>query len=174
LAHMPEEGLDLLEYIERPYTRIRDNPLGRNNILRDNQLFSIFARWAFPEVGFEVFAEWARDDHWEDLDDLLMEPDHSQTYMLGFQKVVLAGPRWVRLYGELAHLQSSSTYRSGRGGPFIMYAHSQLRQGYTHRGQLLGAAIGPGSDAQILGADVFAPWGMAGLFLERVRWDNDA
>lgn len=174
MAHMPQDGIGLAEYIELPYIAIRENPQGFSNAAADNQIFSIFARWAFPEVGFEAYAEWAREDHWEDLDDLLMEPDHGQAYMLGFQKVVSSGARWVRLYGEAAHLQASNTYRSGRGAPVTIYTHSQLLQGYTHRGQLLGAAIGPGSDAQILGADMFGRWGMVGLFLERVRWDNDA
>lgn len=174
LAYMPREGLSVLEYIEQPYVRIRENPQGVGNPLADNQLFSIFARWAFPEVGFEAYAEWAREDHWDDIDDLIMEPDHGQAYMLGFQKVVPSGARWVRLYGELAYLQSSTTFRSGRGGPVVFYTHTPVLHGYTHRGQLLGAAIGPGSDAQILGADMFGRWGMVGLFLERVRWDNDA
>lgn len=174
LTYIPEEGFGLADYFERPYTRIRDNPVGTNHAMADNQLFSIFGRWAFPEVGFEVYAEWGREDHWDDWDDLIMEPDHSRAYMLGFQKVVPSGPRWVRLYGELVHLQTSSTYRSGRGGPIVMYTHYQLRQGYTHRGQLLGSSTGPGSDAQILGADVFGRWGMIGLFVERVLRDNDA
>src|SRR5690606_1469244 len=68
LAYMPREGLSMLEYIEQPYVRIRENPQGVGNPLADNQLFSIFARWAFPEVGFEVYAEWAREDHWDDID----------------------------------------------------------------------------------------------------------
>ncbi|NIQ55240.1 MAG: hypothetical protein GWN71_18225, partial [Gammaproteobacteria bacterium] len=116
---------------------------------------------------------WARDDHWEDLDDLLMEPDHAQAYMLGFQKVVPTGGRWLRIYGELAYLQSSTTYRSRRT-VVTFYTHTPLIHGYTHRGQLLGAAIGPGSDAQVLGADLFADWGRLGLYVERIRHDNDA
>ncbi|HEX6938338.1 MAG TPA: capsule assembly Wzi family protein [Longimicrobiales bacterium] len=173
LTGIPEEGLPLADYIRRPYTHLRSNPAGGGNPLADNQLFSVFMRWAFPAVGFEAYAEWAREDHWADIDDLLMEPDHGQAYMLGFQKVVPTGGRWVRLYGELAYLQSATTYRSGRPG-VTFYTHTPLVQGYTHRGQLLGAAIGPGSDAQLLGADLFGDWGMLGIHFERVRRDNDA
>src|SRR5690606_21960783 len=46
--------------------------------------------------------------------------------------------------------------------------------GYTHRGQLLGAGIGPGSDMQIVGADWLADWGRSGLFFQRTRFDDDA
>ncbi|HEX7117811.1 MAG TPA: capsule assembly Wzi family protein [Longimicrobiales bacterium] len=173
LVRIPEDGLEWSDYFTRPYANVRSNPLGNSNPLNDNQIISLFARWAFPEVGFEAYAEWAREDHWEDLDDLLMEPDHAQAYMLGFQKVVPGDARWIRLYGELAHLQSSTTFRSRRP-PVTFYTHTPLVQGYTHRGQLLGAAIGPGSDAQLIGVDVFGEWGLVGLHLERVRRDNDA
>ena len=29
----------------------------------DNQLASVFVRWAFPQSGFEVYAEYGREDH---------------------------------------------------------------------------------------------------------------
>ncbi|HUF12400.1 MAG TPA: hypothetical protein VMN78_04805, partial [Longimicrobiales bacterium] len=49
------------------------------------------------------------------------------------------------------------------------YTHSRIRQGHTHGGQLLGAAIGPGADAQFVGVDLVDDWGFGGLFVERVR-----
>src|SRR5947207_207657 len=53
----------------------------------DNQLASIFFRWAPPRTGFEVYAEYGRDDFWEDLRDLANEPDHYGGYTVGFEKV---------------------------------------------------------------------------------------
>ena len=47
-------------------------------------------------------------------------------------------------------------------------------QGYTLRGQGIGAAIGPGASSQWLAGDYVAPGWRAGLFLGRIRWDNDA
>jgi hypothetical protein len=160
-------GGDLGSYLLEPYVDVRDNPEG------DNQLFSIYARWVLPAAGFEAYAEWAREDHWGDWIDLLREPDHSQAYMLGFQKTGSWGERRLRWFGELAHLTASTTLRSGRG-VVSFYTHTELPQGYTHRGQLLGAWIGPGSDAQILGVEVGTPRRMSGLSIERVRFDADA
>jgi hypothetical protein len=60
-----------------------------------------------------------------------------------------------------------------RGGRHRSTTPIPVRQGYTHRGQLLGAWIGPGGDSQYLGVDLFSPNGSSGLFLERVR-RNDA
>src|SRR5690606_26643401 len=53
------------------------------------------------------------------------------------------------------------------------YTHARVRQGYTHQGQLLAAPIGPGSDAQYVGADYATPGWIAGAYYERVRYDND-
>jgi hypothetical protein len=161
------EGGSIGSYLLDPYTGVRDNPRG------DNQLFSLYGRWLLPSAGFEVYAEWAREDHWGDWMDLLREPDHSQFYVLGFQKTGRLGGRGLRWFGELAHLTAAAPFRSGRGFQ-VAYTHTELRQGFTHRGQLLGAWIGPGSDAQVLGVETRTPYSTTGLTIERVRYDADA
>lgn len=139
-----------------------------------DQLASIFARWAFPESGFEAYVEWARNDHSWDLRDFILEPEHSQAYTLGFQKAfALTGGQVVRLNGELTHLERSITYYMREGTPSY-YVHFVMRDGYTQRGQVIGAGIGTGGDAQILGADLFTGWGSVGLYARRQVHDNDA
>jgi hypothetical protein len=137
------------------------------------QLVSLFGRWAFPDAGFEAYAEWASRARWSDLSDFIREPGRDQAFLVGFQYVVPAGPRWVRAYGEVVQLGGSPKLPR-EGGPHSFYTDPRIRQGHTHRGQLLGAAIGPGSDAQILGIDLFTSWGRTGLFAERTRRDEDA
>jgi hypothetical protein len=124
---------------------------------------------AAAESGFEVYAEWARDDHSWDLRDFLTEPDNSQAWSGGFQKVVATKSHWVRINGELTHLQETRAHRSGRPTP-VWYVHDG--HGHTNNGQLLGAWIGPGSDAQYLGVDVFKKSGLMGFYVERVRRDD--
>lgn len=165
---VPPDGLSPGDYLFGPVRRVPADPLGGGDTPA-YELVSLFGRWAFPEAGFEAYGEWARPG----LRDVLWEPDLGQAYVLGFQKVAVLGPRWIRVYGELAHLTGSPTLpRDGGGVSF--YTHPGVPQGHTHRGQLLGAAIGPGSDAQILGADLFFDWGRIGVFGERVRRDDDA
>jgi hypothetical protein len=173
LRTMPAEGLSLGEQIWGPYTGIRTNPMDPTN--GDNQLFSVFMSWVLPESGFEVYGEYARDDHWEDWRDFIMELDHSRAYTVGVEKVfaLRRSNHRLRIAGETTTLSMSGTYRSGRGGPSF-YTHSQVAQGYTHMGQLLGAPIGPGSDAQHISADYFTPSLMGGLYVERIRYDSDA
>jgi hypothetical protein len=159
----------VLEYLENlarsPFTYTAGQAAG-------NSLGGVYARWVLKESGFEAYAEWTREDAFGDLQDLLREPDWTQAYVLGAQKVFLEPGTFSRVYGELIHLGSSAPERAGRG-QFSYYTHSELTQGHTHRGQLLGAAIGPGSDAQLIGADIVTGSAHYGGRLERVRYDDD-
>jgi hypothetical protein len=173
LRTLPADGLSLGDQIFGPYTGIRSNP--QDSSQGDNQLLSVFLSWVLPESGFEVYGEYARDDHWEDGRDFLMELDHSRAFTVGVEKVfaLSRAAHRLRLAAEATTLSMSNTYRSGRGG-VTFYTHGQVRQGYTHRGQLLGAPIGPGSDAQYIGVDYLTPAVMGGVYIERVRYDSDA
>jgi hypothetical protein len=167
---IPPGGLSAGDYL----SAVVDHPFSQTGgNLAGNGLAAIFARWALPGSGFEAYVEWGRDDYSWDWEHFLKEPDHSQAYALGFQQVVPAGSRWVRLHGELTYLGASAPLRSGSGA-VTFYTHGELFQGHTHRGQLLGAPIGPGADAQFLGVDLLADFGMVGAYLERVRYNANA
>lgn len=146
------------------------NPDGNDSA---DQMLSLMARWAPPGSGFEAFVEWARNDHNWDLRDFANEPEHSQAYTVGFQHAArLQDGRIFRLQGELTHLERSGT-KEVRASP-VYYVHHLVPQGYTQRGQVIGAGIGPGGNAQALGADVFTRWGRVGGFVGRQVHDNDA
>jgi len=145
------------------------DPVG--NDLRD-QLLSLTARWTFPGAGFEAYVEWARNDHSVNPRDFALQPDHSRAYTLGFQQLLPSGGGQVRLRGEHTTLGRPATIET-RATP-TYYLHHIVRQGYTHRGQLLGAAIGPGSQSQWLAVDRFDRRGLLGLSFQRVRFDDDA
>ena len=147
-----------------------DNPLGDDE---EDQLLSLFARWVFPESGVEVYTEWARTDHAWDLRDFMLEPEHAQGRTLGLRHSTgLADGRLLVLGFELTDLSKTPTSQV-RDNP-TYYEHWLVTQGYTHRGQLLGASVGPGGSAQSVTIDLYAPWGRGGLVLERRVHDNDA
>jgi hypothetical protein len=137
-----------------------------------NSIGALLARWVFPSAGFEVYGEWSREDTPHDLWDLIDEPDWTQAYALGFQQLVSFPQVRLRWYGELLHLGEAAPVRAGKGF-FSYYTHVSPIQGHTHDGQILGAAPGPGSDAQILGVDGLHRWGLTGVWLERTRYDED-
>ncbi|HEX6588871.1 MAG TPA: hypothetical protein VF039_07610 [Longimicrobiales bacterium] len=141
--------------------------------LGGNQLASAYARWILPEAGVEIWGEWGRDDTFADwTNDFLPEPDHSQAYTLGFQKVTRVGRDAVRVQAELTALQENDDRTPKRAGQ-NWYRHHEVIQGYTHEGQMLGAGIGPGADAQFVAVDYLRDTWLAGAFVERVR-RNDA
>jgi hypothetical protein len=131
----------------------------------DNQLLSLFFRWAFPEVHFEVYGEWGRDDHAFNLTDFLMEPGHSEAYSLGLQKLFSAGRRWVRFQAEMTHTFEMPPNNPTRPTP-VFYDHAV--NGYTNRGQMIGAGLGPQGDTQLAAVDWYTGAGRLGVFVERV------
>jgi len=130
-----------------------DNPSGENP---DNQLASVFGRWVFAPIGFEVYGEYAREDHNKDIRDFLLEPDHIAGYSLGAQRVwrpgdsTLAVGRFEILNTRISHLEQGRPQ-----GPF--YVHSFLAQGHTQLGQVLAAPGGLGGGAATLAFDWYKP-----------------
>jgi hypothetical protein len=135
-------------------------------------MLALSARWVSPGDGAEVYVEWARRELPESLRDALEQPEHSQGYTLGGQLARPLGPRVLRLLGEFTYLEKSATYRARPVGSF--YASARVPQGFTERGQVVGAAIGPGASSQWVAADLLGRRLEAGVFAGRIRWQNDA
>jgi hypothetical protein len=138
-----------------------------------DQLFSLFARWVFPSSGFETYVEWARMELPRSIHEYLELPQNTQGYTLGLQ---WAGPQpresYLRLQAEVTYLEQ--TQLQPERPTMDYYTGRAAVQGFTQRGQVLGAAIGPGSSTQFLGADWMARRWQAGLFAGRTRTENDA
>jgi hypothetical protein len=135
------------------------------------QILSLFGRWVFPADGVEVYGEWARTRLPSSARDFFEFPGFTQAYTLGFQGArsgLLGGT--IRVQGELSELEQKARGRSA--GSY--YTSPHVAQGYTNRGQTIGAAIGPGASSQWAAADYLAASWRVGLFATRIRWDNDA
>ena len=130
-----------------------------NRGVADNQLVSVFARWALPHSGFELHGEYGRDDHSGDARDLFQEPDHARVYSLGARKVLRVNAQRLtaaRLEIMNFQLPQISRYR----GEGEIYVHGLIRQGHTYRGQMLGADVGVGTGAgSVVAVDRFSPTG---------------
>jgi hypothetical protein len=148
-------------------------PDGQSDV--DNQLASVFARWVLPRSGVEAYVEYARIDHAWDLLDLLLEPDHAAGYLVGARKVwQTAGRGLVSARAEILNTQPSHLLRVRPRHP-SWYNHSELRQGHTHRGQVLGSAAGFGGGGSVVAADYYFPRGRWSAEWSRSRvkdrWD---
>lgn len=138
-----------------------------------DHLFSFFGRWVLPASGAEVYGEWARQVAPNSFRDFMDSPWHSQGYTVGLQWARETwGPGLLRLQTEFTNLEQSDTMRGRPVRSF--YTSRRVPAGYTQRGQVIGAAVGPGSSTQWLAADYVAPRWRVGVFANRVRWNSDA
>lgn len=135
------------------------------------QMSSLFVRWVMPSEGAEVYGELGRR-RLPTPRDLLERPEDTQAFVLGFAWARPAAAGRVRLSAEATYLEQSATYRARP--PLSWYAGRAVPQGYTHRGQAMGAFVGPGASGQWLAVDYLARRGQAGISVTRVRWSNDA
>lgn len=166
---VPEDGLAVSDFISS--IRIGDRQTTGNDT--KNQLVSVYFRWLFPESSAEIYAEYFREDSYFDLRDLFLEADHDRAYTVGAQKIIYSGSGWIDFFKVNAEINNLVPGRVDEVRPqTFYYSHSRVRQGHTNRGQVLGAAIGPGSGSQYLGVEGYFEKGMLGLFIQRVE-DND-
>lgn len=149
------------------------NPGGNDS--RD-QLASVFLRWVAPAAGFEIYGEWARGDHSWDFRDIMLSPEHASAFALGFQKDFRATPEeFWHLGGELTILGAPRTtlVRSKTAGFFYYNSGRTYRQGYTQRGQIIGAGIGPGSSQLSVELGRVSSHGRMGVNIQRTVYEND-
>lgn len=149
-----------------------DNTGGRDESQRD-QAAGIFMRWVWPDSKAEIYAEFHRNDASANFRDLILDAEHSSATTLGIQKL-------FDLKKEGRHLQfnwewtqmAQSGGRILRNG-FSWYIHSKVRHGYTHNGEVLGSAIGPGSNVHYLSLAWTEGTNRFGAAFERLVHNND-
>lgn len=165
-------------FLESTMKKDFDNPdeeINTQDLDGRDQLASVFARWVIPNENAEVYFEYGRNDHSWDRRDLIVQLEHSRALVAGVRKLVPMS--WIRTDDYLQLLVEVSQTEGPRdepirpGGPW--YGHSTVRHGYTHRGQLIGAGIDPGSNTQT----VNLAWGhqmkQIGLEVERYVHNQD-
>lgn len=143
-----------------------DFALGRD------QLLAFSFRWVFPKEMAEVYAEFGRNDHAQNSEDFLLEPEHSRAYQLGLHKLFKAKKeREVELLVEMTQTQAPATGNLRALQPW--YVHYQTRHGYTNLGQVIGAGIGPGGNSQTLALSINKGLQKTGIVFDRIVHNND-
>ena len=101
-----------------------------------------------------------------------MEPEHSSAFLIGFRKLFEFKKNTdVELVAEITNLQKPSTALIRAQESW--YSHYQVRDGYTHKGQVIGAGIGPGGNSQTIALNLIEGVHKTGIQLERVIHNND-
>jgi len=137
-----------------------------------NHLNSLYARWVWPESRMEIYGEFFRDDFAFDSRDLFVEPRHNAGYAFGFQNLIMGGSiaNFYKMNVEFTNM-TPGFIEEVRPQNFY-YSDDKIPQGHTNRGQVLGAAIGPGSNSQFLGVDAYFDKGRVGLYAQRLADNN--
>lgn len=170
-SYYPENGLGLSD-IFLPFRLVQpDHVTEPGDVFRT--MTSFYGRWVFPKAGFEVYGEWGRNDNRRELRDIIAEPELNRGYVFGIIKSFnISNQRKLLLTTEFTNIENStvtSQYRDFN----TWYEHDVIRQGFTHRGQVLGASVGPGSSTQIMKLSYYEKRGMLGASVQRILMFND-
>ena len=152
------------------------NPLGAKEGGTDNsdQRFSVALDYKNTKIGFETYLEWARNDHSPHVYYYLRYPFHTQGWTFGSRKTFnLPWGLKGTIQLELTFLECSADYDRLINWYSTFYAHHVVTQGYTNRGQWLGAGIGTGGNSQYLGITIYHRRGNVTFFGQRRNPDLD-
>jgi hypothetical protein len=138
---------------------------------------SLFFRWAMPAGKLELYGEYGRSLRPDNGRNRIVQAAHSRGYIIGFRKLLPASwikPGDVLQFGaELTQLSFNPSYFLNSDPSPTWYTHHVVRDGYTHRGQVLGAGIGPGSNLQSLQVSWVRGLKQVGLQFERLAQKED-
>jgi hypothetical protein len=139
---------------------------------RRDQMLSLYLRQSFNDEKTFFYLEYGRNDHAWNLRDLIQNPEHSRGYVTGIQHQIDLKKRRLQLTFELTDLARTGQLNM-RPTP-DWYVHHQVVHGYTHRGQVVGAGIGPGSDMQSVNAEFLKdPSNYFGVGVYRITRNKD-
>jgi hypothetical protein len=138
-----------------------------------DQMLSMTVSWKFKEYGFETFLEFAKNDYPGVIIDFFEQPDRTRAVTMGFVKSFdLNNGNIFRVVFEHTKLNKIklSTIAAGHA---TYYVHSVVENGYAHNGQLMGAYVGPGSNANHFKFQLYTPKGRFAFNIDRIRFNDD-
>ncbi len=151
----------------------KDSNSNTEDAKQRDQLISFFMRWVWPESRSEIYFQYGREDHSWNGRDAFLEPEHTRAYVAGFTKLLPLKQKnneFIQVALELSQLESSNSNHVRAVSPW--YTHTQVRQGYTNKGQFLGAGGGP-DNTQTLDVAWVKALKRISLVIERRVHNND-
>lgn len=135
---------------------------------------SVFARWLMSQGNAEIYVEYGRNDPPWNTRDLRVELDHTRAFVVGFRKLIPLDKlktELIQVGVEATQMDATRTADIRRSPSW--YTHDIVRHGYTHRGQVLGAGVGPGSNVQSIDISWVRGLKRVGVQAERFVHHND-
>ncbi len=118
---------------------------------RKASMGSWFLRYTMPSEHAEFYYEYGRNDQSLHLGNIFQQKPYGRAFTAGLKKAFELKPNYgfLQLGLEITTLslpQASQVYST----PSSWYLDNYVRQGFTNKGKVLGAGIGPGSNSQTL------------------------
>lgn len=147
------------------------NPFYNSNNLED-QKASFSIDWIFPQVGFEIYGELGIDDYSAHK---TANPFHTAIYTVGAKKtfnIIEKKGLFAELMFEWNNFEMSQDFQL-QWKYMGYYSHGLISQGYTQKGQILGAGSGYFGNSQYLGLKLYYPKGYTNIFFHFNRPDTN-
>jgi len=135
---------------------------------------SVFMRWLWREEQAEVYFEFGHNNYSGDFRDALLSPNTSRAYIFGLRKILpfnKSKSENLMIGVEVTQMAETAVDKvlSASG----WYTSPGVRHGYTNRGEVLGAGIGPGGNLQSLDVSWVKGIKRLGIQLERYIHNDD-
>lgn len=144
---------------------------------RDQQA-TVFFRWAVPEAQAEFYFEFGRRDHEATWRGVWLNPEHARAYLFGLNKLFpVSDGAHIQTRFEVFHQQESINILvryPGNTGFINWGGHLPVVAGFTHKGQMIGPGIGPGSNVQTLETSWVKGIKKIGLRIDRLNRYQDS
>lgn len=142
--------------------------------LRQDQNVSVFSRWVIPVAKTEFYFEFSRNDHPLNWRDLILNPEHSRAFQLGFSKYIILPNKYsLGFQGEITQSKFSINnivrWRNLQGNSNTglgSYDNFQVKHGWTNEGQLLGTNTGISGASYLLKIGLFSGFKEVSIQLE--------
>ncbi len=128
-------------------------------------------RWFWKDSKAEIYAEFHHNDAKQNLRDLLLDSDHSRAVTFGIQKIFEINANEFLFNWEWTQMEQNASRLIRNAGSW--YEHAWVYDGYTHKGEVLGSSIGPGSNSHYFSINKINADQIIGLGLEIIDNDND-
>ena len=137
------------------------------------QFSSGFFRWLSATGNFEFYGEYGTRDNDRKLADFMLTPESGRAFTFGFSHLMeLRKPgHYFQISSEMT--QTGQTIREDIRDLKTWYIHDHVVDGYTHKGQVLGAGNGPGSNVIFVELAWVHDMNRIGFQMERIVYNND-
>ena len=121
-----------------------------DGIIKPIILTAFYFNYTMPEANTTIYGEVGWNLQRTSLRNWVLQPDKGYASTWGIKKIFTTTKKhYWELLGELTQVQLlTRAEQFSTDIPTSWYLGSNVRQGYTHDGQLIGAGVGPGGSSQ--------------------------